>query len=101
MPRLLVIDDDPAFRDGLAETLRDLGHDVTEAVNGEDGLARFNAVRPDLVFLDLRMPGMDGLAVLARFRGDAAAPAVPIVVLTAFASGGTPSTPCGRVRSTT
>ncbi len=87
MPKLLVIDDDPAFRDGLAETLRDLGHDVTEAVNGEDGLARFEAIRPDLVFLDLRMPGMDGLAVLARLRGDAAAPAVPVVVLTAFASG--------------
>jgi two-component system NtrC family response regulator len=87
MPRLLVVDDDPAFRDGLAETLRDLGHEVTEAANGEDGLARFEATRPDLVFLDLRMPGMDGLAVLTRLRGDAAAPAVPVVVLTAFASG--------------
>ncbi len=87
MPKLLVIDDDPAFRDGLAETLRDLGHDVTEAVDGEEGLALFNAARPDLVFLDLRMPGMDGLAVLARLRGNAASPSAPVVVLTAFASG--------------
>jgi len=85
--KLLVIDDDPAFRDSLAETLRDLGHHVVEAADGEDGLARFDAARPDLVFLDLRMPGMDGLAVLRRLRGDAAGPLVPVVVLTAFASG--------------
>jgi len=85
--KLLVIDDDPAFRDSLAETLRDLGHHVVEAADGEDGLARFDAARPDLVFLDLRMPGMDGLAVLKRLRGDAAGPPVPVVVLTAFASG--------------
>jgi len=85
--KLLVIDDDPAFRDSLAETLRDLGHHVVEAADGEDGLARFDAARPDLVFLDLRMPGMDGLAVLKRLRGDAAEPPVPVVVLTAFASG--------------
>ncbi len=87
MRKLLVIDDDPAFRDSLAETLRDLGHHVVEAADGEDGLARFDAARPDLVFLDLRMPGMDGLAVLKRLRGDAAGPPVPVVVLTAFASG--------------
>ncbi len=87
MPKVLVIDDDPAFRDTLAETLRDLGHDVVEAANGEAGLARFDMARPDLVFLDLRMPGLDGLAVLKRLRGDAADPPVPVVVLTAYASG--------------
>ena len=87
MPRLLVIDDDPAFRDTLAETLRDLGHDVAEAADGEDGLAQFDAARPDLVFLDLRMPGLDGLAILKRLRADAAVPPVPVVVLTAYASG--------------
>ena len=87
MPRLLVIDDDPAFRDTLAETLRDLGHHVAEAADGEDGLAQFGTGRPDLVFLDLRMPGLDGLGVLKRLRGDAAGPPVPVVVLTAYASG--------------
>lgn len=87
MPRLLVVDDDPAFRDVLAETLRDLGHDVAEASTGEEGLALFEAARPDLVFLDLRMPGLDGLSVLRRLRDDASAPAVPVIVLTAFASG--------------
>ncbi len=60
---------------------------MAEAADGEDGLARFDAARPDLVFLDLRMPGLDGLSVLKRLRGDAAAPPVPVVVLTAYASG--------------
>jgi len=87
MTTLLVIDDDAAFRDGLAETLRDLGHDVSEAANGQDGLALFASARPGLVFLDLRMPGLDGLSVLRRLCGDAAAPPVPVVVLTAYASG--------------
>ena len=87
MTTLLVIDDDAAFRDGLAETLRDLGHDVSEAANGEDGLALFASARPGLVFLDLRMPGLDGLSVLRRLCGDAAAPPVPVIVLTAYASG--------------
>jgi len=87
MTTLLVIDDDEAFRDGLAETLRDLGHNVSEAANGEDGLTLFAAARPGLVFLDLRMPGLDGLSVLKRLCGDAAAPPVPVIVLTAYASG--------------
>lgn len=87
MARILVIDDDAAFRDGLVETLRDLGHAVTEAVSGEEGVLLYEAALPDLVFLDLRMPGMGGMAALERLRGDEAAPAVPVVVLTAYASG--------------
>ena len=87
MARILVIDDDAAFRDGLAETLRDLGHAVTEAGSGEEGVRLYAAAAPELVFLDLRMPGMGGMAALERLRGAAAAPAVPVVVLTAYASG--------------
>ncbi|WP_158743858.1 sigma-54 dependent transcriptional regulator [Acidisphaera sp. L21] len=86
MAQLLVIDDDAAFRDGLAETLRDLGHEVAEAANGQDGLAQFDAERPRLVFLDLRMPGLDGMVVLKRLCGNGPAPPVPVVVLTAYAS---------------
>jgi len=87
MAKLLVIDDDLAFRDGLAETLHDLGHEVLEAAGGEEGIGMFGSARPDLVFLDLRMPGLDGLSVLKRLCGDAPAPPVPVIVLTAFASG--------------
>jgi DNA-binding NtrC family response regulator len=85
MSLLLLIDDDAAFREGLAETLRDLGHEVLEAPDGEAGLALAQASRPALVFLDLRMPGLEGMEVLRRLR--TAAAALPVVVLTAYASG--------------
>ena len=85
MSRLLLIDDDAAFREGLAETLRDLGHEVLEAPDGDTGLVLAQASRPALVFLDLRMPGLDGMEVLRRLRAIAAPP--PVVVLTAYASG--------------
>ncbi len=85
MSCLLLIDDDAAFREGLAETLHDLGHEVLQALDGEAGLVLAQASRPALVFLDLRMPGLDGMEVLRRLRSTAAA--LPVVVLTAYASG--------------
>lgn len=90
MARLLIIDDDDAFRDSLAETLASLGHEVEPAANGADGLRAVAHARFDAVFLDHRMPGMDGLAVLAalRTRLPDAKSAPPVIVLTAHASGG-------------
>ena len=85
MAHIAIIDDDAGFRDSLAETLTDFGHGVTvfdRAVPALDALA---AKPADLVFLDLRMPGMDGIAALRALRS--AHPALPIVILTAYATG--------------
>ncbi|MDP9901333.1 sigma-54-dependent transcriptional regulator [Variovorax ginsengisoli] len=87
MARLLIVDDDNAFRETLAETLQSLGHDVTEAPDGNRGLAELGHARFDAVFLDHRMPGMDGLQTLAAMRATVAR-LPPVIVLTAFASGG-------------
>jgi len=84
--RLLVIDDDRAFRESLVEALRDFGQDVAEAGSGAEGFAIIDSEPVDLVFLDLRMPGLDGLKVLSRLRANAAQPRIPVVVLTAYAS---------------
>ena len=81
MSTVLIIDDDAALRAGIAETIGDLGHGALEAADGAAGLARLAAGGVDAVLLDLRMPGMDGLEVLARIRGMAGAP--PVAVLTA------------------
>lgn len=81
MARILVIDDDEALRDSLAEALDDLGHQAALAESGAAGLAALAKGGIDAVLLDLRMPGMDGLEVLARIRADPAAP--PVAVLTA------------------
>ncbi|MET4209994.1 sigma-54 dependent transcriptional regulator [Bradyrhizobium sp. LA2.1] len=84
MATVLIIDDDAALRDGLSETLTDLGHTPRTASSGREGLAALSAAI-DAVLLDLRMPGgLDGIDVLRRIRSQADAP--PVVVLTAFAS---------------
>ena len=84
MPTILIVDDDTALRESMAETLGDLGHSVIEAPDGGHALDVL-AERPvDAVLLDLRMPGMDGLEVLARIRARPHPP--PVAVLTAVAT---------------
>ncbi|MFE8645849.1 sigma-54-dependent transcriptional regulator [Sphingomonas sp. NCPPB 2930] len=86
MARLLIVDDDTAFRETLAETLEGLGHAVEQAASGAEALERMPRQRYDAVFLDHRMPGMDGLQTLAALQ--ARLPRLPpVVVLTAYASG--------------
>ena len=81
MSIVLVVDDDAALRESLAEALADMGHTPALAANGADALARLDRGAVDAVLLDLRMPGLDGLAVLARIRARAEPP--PVAVLTA------------------
>ncbi|MFE6822719.1 response regulator transcription factor [Streptomyces sp. NPDC057690] len=68
MPRVLLIEDDRAVRDGVALALRRQGHEVAAAETGEDGLNRLRSFRPDVVVLDLMLPGMTGLDVCRRMR---------------------------------
>ena len=81
MSIVLVIDDDEALRESLAEAIADLGHTPELAADGVAGLARLDRGRVDAVLLDLRMPGMDGMTVMARIRARPDAP--PVAVLTA------------------
>jgi DNA-binding response OmpR family regulator len=77
--RVLVIDDDPDIR-GLVRTLLErAGASVTEAGDGRSGLREFHALRPDLVVLDVQMPGLDGWEVLERIRDLSE---VPVLMLT-------------------
>jgi DNA-binding response OmpR family regulator len=81
MQRILVIDDDPAVTSVLKRSLAYEGFTVETASSGGDGLAIARERLPDLVILDVMMPGMDGLAVLERLR--AADPQLPVLLLTA------------------
>jgi len=67
-PRILVIDDESAIRDSLKMTLEYDGYDVMLAATGEEGVKLVEREAPDLVFLDIKMPGMDGLEVLQKLR---------------------------------
>ena len=66
--RILVIDDEAAIRDSLKMILEYEGYEVLTAPTGEDGIAQAEREAPDLIFLDVKMPGMDGLEVLQRLR---------------------------------
>lgn len=78
---ILVVDDEPAWRDRLAELLRELGYSVTTAANGEDAVARARTQSFVAIFLDLGLPGMSGMAALRELRKVTAA---PVIVVTAF-----------------
>ena len=80
MASVLIIDDEPRLRGLLRAALAHAGHAVTEAGTGADGVVEFEARRPDLVFTDVAMPGMDGIAVLERLKS--IDPRVPVVVMT-------------------
>jgi two-component system nitrogen regulation response regulator NtrX len=68
MARLLVVDDEKGIRDALVQLFEYEGHEVTAAEDGHEGIEKATGVKPDVIFLDVKMPGLDGLDVLARLR---------------------------------
>ena len=82
--RILVVDDDPAMRLLLRQILEQDGHVVEEAEDGEAALCMFERNPPDVVLLDVKMPGMDGFTVCARLRKGFNTINVPIVMITAL-----------------
>ncbi|MBV1854200.1 response regulator transcription factor [Catellatospora tritici] len=81
--RVLVVDDDPTVSDVVRRYLEHAEFEVELAADGPAALAAYQRHRPDLVILDLMLPGVDGLEVCRRMRADGAAP-VPIIMLTAL-----------------
>jgi signal transduction histidine kinase/DNA-binding response OmpR family regulator len=81
--RALVVEDDPATREMLRRTLEREGWSVDEAADGRVGLERVAASPPDLVLLDLLMPGLDGFGFVERLRAEPAWHAIPVLVVTA------------------
>lgn len=85
--KILVADDEPNVRRVLVVSLSCAGYDVLEAADGEAALAQIRAGSPDLVVLDLRMPGLDGIGVLRELNGAPAGAHRPkVIVLTAHGS---------------
>jgi two-component system phosphate regulon response regulator PhoB len=80
---ILVVEDEPAIQTLIAVNLRRAGHDVVGALDAESAQRRINEALPDLILLDWMLPGMSGLELARRLRGDARTRAVPIIMLTA------------------
>ena len=80
--RILIIDDDTSLRRVLEYNLSEEGYDVIPAATGAEGLSLFDALQPDMVITDLKMPGISGFQVLAAVKKRS--PHIPVMVITAF-----------------
>jgi DNA-binding response OmpR family regulator len=82
MKKILVVDDEEYIRELYRDELVEEGYQVELAGDGQEALAKMGTFRPDLVTLDVKMPGLDGIEVLRRIREKDAS--VPVLLVTAF-----------------
>ena len=82
MPKtILIIEDDKFLRELITQKLIKEGYEVSEAVDGEEGMKKVKEEKPDLVLLDLILPGIDGFEVLSKMREDPALASIPVIIL--------------------
>ena len=85
MARILIVEDNPANMKLASLLLLNAGHTTLCAIDAETGLTLARSERPDLILMDIQLPGMDGLAATALLKKDPATAAIPIIALTAMA----------------
>jgi two-component system cell cycle response regulator DivK len=88
MATILIIEDNPDNMTLTVLLLESAGHAVLSAVDAEAGLTMARAQQPDLILMDIQLPGMDGLQATALLKGDAVTRAIPVIALTALAMKG-------------
>ena len=81
--KILSVDDSRTIRLILTKAFRPYDCQVCEATNGEEGLAAASREKPDLIFLDVTMPVMDGVTMLSKLKEDPALKSIPVIMLTA------------------
>ena len=85
---ILLVEDNPHNRTIFAAMLNHAGFRVVEAEDGNQGLAKAHAEKPDLILMDMSIPGIDGWELTRRLKADAKTKATPIIALTAHAMRG-------------
>ena len=83
MPRILLVEDNEPSRDALGRRLERRGFHVALAVDGQDAVARAHTESPDLILMDLGLPGIDGWEATRQLKNDPATRHIPIIVLSA------------------
>lgn len=83
MEKILIVEDELTLVDNLANRLHEEGYSVITSPNGEDGLEKARAQLPDLIVLDIMLPGLDGLSLCRILRRDPTTELIPIIMLTA------------------
>ncbi|WP_374447183.1 response regulator [Stella sp.] len=85
MPKILIVEDNEMNRDLLTRRLSKKGYEVAVAMDGLEGVAAADSQRPDLILMDVGLPGIDGHEATRRIRAQPALAAIPIIALTAHA----------------
>jgi two-component system, cell cycle response regulator DivK len=88
MGKVLVVEDNPANMTLATFLLKSAGHTVLSATDAESGLTLARSEQPDLILMDIQLPGMDGLQATALLKADEATRAIPVIALTALAMKG-------------
>ena len=86
MLKILLVDDDPNIRQLVNLYLQKEGFEVTMADRGDEALKMFKASPPNLILLDIMLPGEDGISLLRRLKSDSRTAAIPVIMLTAKGS---------------
>ncbi|OHA62542.1 MAG: hypothetical protein A3E07_00310 [Candidatus Wildermuthbacteria bacterium RIFCSPHIGHO2_12_FULL_45_9] len=81
MKKILIIEDDKFLRELIVQKLGKEGYEIVEAAEGEDGLKKLRESNPDLVLLDLILPGIDGFEVLKQAKADTQTASTPVIIL--------------------
>ncbi|HZS55160.1 MAG TPA: response regulator [Bryobacteraceae bacterium] len=88
MPRILLVEDNDFNRDMLSRRLRRRGYEIIDATDGEEAVRLAGTQNPDLILMDINLPGMDGWEATRRIRANGATACLPIIALTAHAMAG-------------
>jgi CheY-like chemotaxis protein len=88
IPTILVVEDNPMNLELVRDVLTSASMKVVEAHTAQEGLTAASEIKPDLILLDIRLPGMDGYAMLERLKGNSLTASIPVVALTAQAMVG-------------
>lgn len=88
MAKILIVEDNPANMTLAKFLLQSAGHEVLGATDAETGVALAREQQPDLVLMDIQLPGMDGLQATALLKNDPSTSAIPVIALTALAMKG-------------
>ena len=86
--RILVVEDQEDNRRIVRDLLTKAGYEMIEAVNGEEGVAMAQTERPDLILMDIQLPGVDGYEATRRIKADPALRQIPIIAVTSYALSG-------------
>ncbi len=86
--RILVIEDHEENRRLLRDLLTSFGYELIEAVTGEEGLTAAEAERPDLVLMDIQLPGIDGYETTRRIKANPSLREIPVIAVTSYALSG-------------